>query len=108
MAVRGMTISGPRGVRVGGSYPDGARGAALTRRELDILLVEAATAAGATFEPGIIVRAPLITTDTPRIIGVRVAASGDTRGVHARGVIAAAGPHSKMALREGLAHDALP
>ncbi len=93
MAVTGMNISGPNGVRV-----------AATRRELDILLVEAATAAGATFEPGIIVRAPLITTDTSRIIGVRVAASGDDRDVHARVVIAADGRHSKIAFGMGLTH----
>ncbi|HKC58127.1 MAG TPA: geranylgeranyl reductase family protein [Vicinamibacterales bacterium] len=104
MAVTGMNISGPNGVRVAASYPDGVRGAALTRRELDILLVEAATAAGATFEPGIIVRAPLITTDTSRIIGVRVAASGDDRDVHARVVIAADGRHSKIAFGMGLTH----
>jgi len=104
MAVTGMNISGPNGVRVAASYPDGVRGAALTRRELDILLVEAATAAGATFEPGVIVRAPLITTDTSRIIGVRVAASGDDRDVHARVVIAADGRHSKIAFGMGLTH----
>jgi geranylgeranyl reductase family protein len=104
MAVTGMNISGPNGARIAASYPDGVRGAALTRRELDILLVEAATAAGATFEPGIIVRAPLITTDTSRIIGVRVAASGDDRDVHARVVIAADGRHSKIAFGMGLTH----
>ncbi|HYS25108.1 MAG TPA: NAD(P)/FAD-dependent oxidoreductase [Vicinamibacterales bacterium] len=104
MAVTGMDISGPNGARIAASYPDGVRGAALTRRELDILLVEAATAAGATFEPGVIVRAPLITTDTSRIIGVRVAASGDDRDVHARVVIAADGRHSKIAFGMGLTH----
>lgn len=104
MAVTGMNISGPNGARIAASYPDGVRGAALTRRELDILLVEAATAAGATFEPGVIVRAPLITTDTSRIIGVRVAASGDDRDVHARVVIAADGRHSKIAFGMGLTH----
>jgi len=104
MAVTGMNISGPNGVRVAADYPDGVRGAALTRRELDIVLVEAATAAGATFEPGVIVRAPLITTDTSRIIGVRVAASGDDRDIHARVVIAADGRHSKIAFGMGLTH----
>jgi geranylgeranyl reductase family protein len=103
MAITGMHITGPDGARVSADYPDGIRGAALTRRELDVLLVEAATAAGATFETGIIVRAPLITTDTMRVIGVRVAASGDDHDFHARVVIAADGRHSKIAFGMGLA-----
>src|SRR5436190_17305972 len=90
-AISGMHITGPGGARVSADYPDGIRGGSLTRRELDLLLVEAATAAGATFESGVIVRAPLITTDTQRVIGVRVAASGDDRDLHARVVIAADG-----------------
>ena len=50
----------------------------------------------------IIVRAPLITTDSARVIGVRVAASGDDHDVHARVVIAADGRHSKIAFGMGL------
>jgi len=50
----------------------------------------------------IIVRAPLITTDTSHVIGVRVAASGDDHDVHARVVIAADGRHSKIAFGMGL------
>ena len=102
-AITGMHITGPDGARVSADYPGSIRGAALTRRELDILLVEAATAAGATLETGIIVRAPLITTDTTRVIGVRVAASGDDHDFHARVVIAADGRHSKIAFGMGLA-----
>jgi len=104
MAITGMNISGPNGARVSAAYPDGIRGAALTRRELDILLVEAATAAGAKFDTGVVVRAPLITTDTSRVIGVRVAASGDDHDFHARVVIAADGRHSRIAFGMGLAH----
>jgi geranylgeranyl reductase family protein len=103
LAITGMSITGPGGARVSADYPAGVRGASLTRREFDILLVEAATAAGATFESGIIVRAPLITTDTSRVIGVRVAASGDDHDFHARVVIAADGRHSKIAFGLGLA-----
>ena len=102
LAISGMSITGPGGARVSADYPSGVRGASLTRRELDMLLVDAATAAGATFESGIIVRAPLITTDTSRVIGVRVAASGDDHDVHARVVIAADGRHSKIAFGLGL------
>ena len=102
-AITGMHITGPHGARVSADYPAGVRGAAITRRELDVLLVEAATAAGATFETGVIVRAPLITTDTTRVIGVRVAASGTDHNLHARVVIAADGRHSKIAFGMGLA-----
>jgi len=103
IAITGMNITGPDGARVSADYPDGIRGASLTRRELDILLVEAAAAAGVQFEPGVMVRAPLITTDTSRVIGVRVAASGDDHDFHARVVIAADGRHSKIAFGMGLA-----
>lgn len=101
-AITGMTITGPNGAVVSADYPDGIRGGSLTRRELDTLLVEAATAAGASLETGVMVRAPLITTDTSRVVGVRVAASGDDHDLHARVVIAADGRHSKIAFGLGL------
>src|SRR5206468_5998336 len=107
MAITGMHITGPHGARVSADYPAGVRGAAITRRELDVLLVEAATAAGASFETGVVVRAPLITTATTRVIGVRVAASGTDHNLHARVVIAADGRHSKIAFGMGLARYAL-
>jgi geranylgeranyl reductase family protein len=103
LAITGMDVSGPRDAMVSADYPKGVRGAALTRRELDVMLVEAATSAGARFESGLIVRAPLITSDTSRVIGVRVAASGDDHDVHARVVIAADGRHSRIAFGMGLA-----
>jgi len=103
LAITGMDVTGPRGITVSADYPAGLRGAALTRRDLDTLLVEAATSAGAKFDSGVIVRAALITTDTSRVIGVRVAASGDDHDVHARVVIAADGRHSKIAFGMGLA-----
>src|SRR5215468_3985745 len=103
LAIRGMTLTGPSGTRVSAQYPDGISGAALTRRELDLVLLEAAIAAGVRFESGVIVRAPLITTDTSRIIGVRLAGTGHDHDVHARIVIAADGRHSKLAFGMGLA-----
>jgi len=93
MAITGMDITGPAGAHVTACYPDGIRGASLTRRDLDMILLEAAITAGVTFDSGIIVRAPLITTDTSRIVGVRVAASGEDHDLHARVVIAADGRH---------------
>ena len=103
LAITGMDVTGPRGTTVSADYPHGLRGAALTRRDLDLMFVEAATSAGARFDSGIIVRAPLITTDSARVIGVRVAASGDDHDVHARVVIAADGRHSRIAFGMGLA-----
>ena len=103
MAITGMDITGPAGARVSARYPAGIRGASLTRRDLDMMLLEAAIAAGAVFDSGLIVRAPLITTDAARIIGVRVAASGEDHNLHARVVIAADGRHSRLAFGMGLA-----
>lgn len=101
--ITGMQITGPGGVHVSADYPGNIRGGSLTRRELDLMLLEAATAAGAAFDSGLIVRAPLITTDTQRVIGVRVAASGDDHDLRARVVIAADGRHSRIAFGMGLA-----
>jgi geranylgeranyl reductase family protein len=103
LAINGMDITGPGGAHVSANYPDGIHGASLTRRDLDLILLEAAIAAGARFDSGFIVRAPLITTDTSRIIGVRVAASGEDHDLHARVVIAADGRHSRLAFGMGLA-----
>jgi len=103
LPITGMDITGPGGARVSADYPRGIHGVSLTRRELDMMFLEAAIAAGACFDSGVVVRAPLITTDTSRIIGVRVAASGDERNVHARLVIAADGRHSTLAFGMGLA-----
>ena len=103
MAITGMDITGPAGANVSARYPAGIRGASLTRRDLDMVLLESAITAGAMFDSGIIVRAPLITTDTSRIVGVRVAASGEDHDFHARVVIAADGRHSKLAFGMGLA-----
>jgi flavin-dependent dehydrogenase len=54
----GMLVSGPR-VTVRAAYPGGRVGLALTRRELDAWLVDAAVRAGARFESGLVVRGPL-------------------------------------------------
>jgi flavin-dependent dehydrogenase len=55
----GMRVSGG-GVSVEARYRDGRTGLAVTRRVLDHWLLERAIAAGAHFEPGLIVRAPLL------------------------------------------------
>jgi flavin-dependent dehydrogenase len=101
--ITGMDLTGPGGACVSADYPRGIHGVSLTRRELDLMLLEAAMAAGACFESGLVIRAPLMTTDTARIVGVRAAASGDERNVHAGVVIAADGRHSRLAFGLGLA-----
>jgi len=104
LPITGMDLTGPRGACVSADYPRGIHGVSLTRRELDLLLLEAAIAAGACFESDAVVRSPLTTADTSRIIGVHAAAaSGDERPVHARVVIAADGRHSRLAFALGLA-----
>src|SRR5215510_11041684 len=45
-AVTGMTVTGP-GARVSADYPDGLRGASITRRDLDAMLLNAALESGA-------------------------------------------------------------
>jgi menaquinone-9 beta-reductase len=104
LPITGMNLTGPGGALVSADYPDGIRGGALARRELDTLLVEAATAAGATFETGVVVRAPLLNTDTSHVAGVRLAGGGNDRNFRARVVIAADGRHSKLAFGMGLAN----
>src|ERR1051325_11659555 len=97
-----MTISGPGGTLVSADYPGGVRGAALTRHVLDKLLLEAAMAAGAACETGVILRPPLAPPRPARGTGARGAASGDRDNCHAGAVTAAAGRHSKLAFGMGL------
>lgn len=100
--VTGMLVTGPGGARVVGAYGQGFRGAAFTRRELDVLLLEEATRAGAHFDAGVVVRAPLMAADGSRVVGVRVAANAQEHDLHARVVIAAEGRHSRLAFGLGL------
>jgi flavin-dependent dehydrogenase len=103
LPITGMDLTGPGGACVSADYPRGIHGVSLTRRELDLMLLEAAIAAGACFDSDVVVRAPLTTADTSRVVGVHAAASGDERNVHARVVIAADGRHSRLAFGLGLA-----
>lgn len=102
-AVTGMIVTGPGGAKIVGEYGNGVRGAAITRRDLDVLLLEAATRAGAIFDAGVVVRGPLV-ADGMRVVGVRVAASHGEHDLRARIVIAADGRHSRLAFNLGLAN----
>ena len=101
--VTGMIVTGPGGARIVGAYEAGFSGAAITRRELDMLLLEEATRAGAPFDEGVVVRGPLMNADGSRVVGVRVAAGADEHDVHANVVIGAEGRHSRLAFGLGLA-----
>jgi flavin-dependent dehydrogenase len=57
LPITGMRVTGPR-AQVSETYPDNVHGVALKRRELDSMLLEAAVAAGVTFESGTNARTP--------------------------------------------------
>jgi flavin-dependent dehydrogenase len=103
LPVTGMLVTGPGGARIQADYEDGIRGGAITRRDLDMLLLEEAIQAGAAFDTGVVVRAPLMTADGTRLLGVRVAAAASEHDLRARLVIAADGRHSRLAFNLGLA-----
>jgi len=102
LPIDGMIVTGARGVRVQCAYGDGMRGLALLRRDLDAALVAGAIDAGARFEPGVIVRGPLI-DETGAVRGA-VFAGADGRDVRVPAplVIAADGRRSRIALGAGL------
>ena len=104
--VRGMIVTGERGVSVRCEYGDGARGLAVGRRELDAALAESAVAAGARFEDGVLVRGALTDSsdgDT-RVRGVVIAGrDGADIRVPAPLVVAADGRRSRLAISLGLA-----
>jgi flavin-dependent dehydrogenase len=105
LRVGGMIVSGPRGVVIRGTYPAGRYGLALTRRELDWALLQAAVKAGAAFEPSVTVRGATVTdaSGTPLVEGVQVESNGATRSIRARVTIAADGRRSTLAFALGLA-----
>jgi flavin-dependent dehydrogenase len=103
LPVTGMIVTGPDNARIVGEYNGGMRGAALTRSDLDEVLLEAAMHAGAEFDPGVVVRAPVMSADGTRLVGVRVAVSAGEHDLRAPVVIAADGRHSCLAFNLGLA-----
>src|SRR3954470_16942395 len=60
LRVDGMQVTGGDGVTIEGRYPPGLSGRALTRRDLDWLLLRQAMSAGCQFEPGLAVRRVII------------------------------------------------
>jgi flavin-dependent dehydrogenase len=100
--ITGMVVTGPFGASVACDYPDGLSGAAISRRDLDALLVEAAVAAGVTFVPDLPVRGVLDAGRGTRVAGVRVSHKSRERSIPARVVIAADGRGSRLGFALGL------
>lgn len=104
-ALAGMILTGPT-ERVEGRYPVGVVGRAITRRDLDAWLLEQAVAAGARFEPGEVIRGPLIddTHDVPVVRGLILAKRGQSAvtRVPAAMTVAADGRRSVVARALGL------
>jgi geranylgeranyl reductase family protein len=100
LPIRGMTVSGPGGAQISADYGGGLRGAAMARRDLDTILLNAAIAAGAQFEPHTAARAPLI-SDTGAVAGVH-AVGERPFSLRARVVIGAEGRHARLASALGL------
>jgi menaquinone-9 beta-reductase len=100
----GMTVTGPAGTAVAADYPDNLCGAALTRADLDLRLLDAAIGAGARFESSVTVTGATFTADGVRVGGVRVARGKRTEELQARLVIAADGRGSRVAAALRLAH----
>ena len=105
LPIRGMTVTGPGSALVTADYPEDLRGAALMRRDLDSMLLDAAIAAGAEFTPGVAVRGAIAgpAEAGPHVAGVRVATASGEEDWPARVVIAADGRHSTLAFALGLA-----
>ena len=103
----GMLVSGPRSA-VRAEYGQGRVGLAVTRRDLDAWLLDAAIAAGAHFEPGLVVRQPLVEESGGSLLvrGVVLARRGDpasTLRIPATMTVAADGRRSALARALGLA-----
>jgi flavin-dependent dehydrogenase len=101
--LEGMIVTGERGVGVRSRYGRGCYALSIVRRDLDIALVNAAAAAGARFEEGVLVRGPLVDRTASRVRGV-VLAGRDGRDVRVPAplVIAADGRRSRLAIPLGL------
>lgn len=98
----GMIVTGPRGAAVSSDYPDNLCGAAIARRDLDLVLLEAAMAAGVDFAPGIHVRSSVDAANGSRVAGVRARIGSRESPMYARIVIAADGRRSRLAFARGL------
>jgi len=105
LRVDGMRVTGESGVAIEGRYPGGLSGRAITRRDLDWLLLEQAIAAGCQFDPGVAVRRAIVTegSGVRSVSGAVIGAEGRESPIAARVTIAADGRHSTIGFGLGLA-----
>src|SRR3954467_13429426 len=61
LPVHGMRVTGEHGVTIDGRYPGGLTGRAITRRELDAILLGHAVAAVCEVDDGVAVRRAIVT-----------------------------------------------
>ncbi len=99
--IRGMRLSGPGGVTVCASYPDGVAGVSVTRQHLDHWLLGEAAAAGVMVDDGTAVVSS--TLGSGGVTGVRVRTRRSTPSHRAALVIGADGRRSSVAAGLGLA-----
>jgi flavin-dependent dehydrogenase len=100
--IRGMRLSGPGGVAVCGTYPDGVAGLNVTRADFDHWLVREASRAGVAVIEDAPVEGVVVTGG--RVTGVRVTSSSGAPVAHrATVVIGADGRRSRLAAGLGLA-----
>ena len=100
--ITGMVVTGPGGAGVPCDYPDGLCGAAISRRDLDAVVVEAAMAAGVDFVSNTPVRDVLHAEPNARVSGIRAGNGRREWSMPARIVIATDGRRSRLAHRLGL------
>lgn len=104
LSLDGMLLTGPGDVAVRAEYGGGLQGLAITRRELDVLLLQQSADAGAHFDDGVSVVAPTFAAATGVVNGVVIKGRDGMRLEHrARMVIAADGRESRMARAVNLA-----
>ncbi len=104
----GMVVTGGTGVRVVGRYGT-ERGVSLSRRVLDMALVQAAAAAGAEIDEAVVVQGAIVESSAgaEAVGGVAVRRQdGTPRRVKARLVIAADGRYSRVGRSLGLSRSA--
>lgn len=101
-AITGMLLTGPGGATVAADYPHGVCGAAIERRDLDLLLLDAAVAAGVDFMPGVRALAPIVDDRSAHVVGAQVCTAAGKSDLRARLVIAAEGRHSRLGAALGL------
>ena len=105
LRIDGMRVTGEGAVSVEATYPASLAGRAISRSEFDASLVAEAVRAGAEYEDGVHVRAPILERDAhgDRVVGVSVGADRALRQIRSTVIIAADGRHSTIAFALGLA-----